>query len=153
VNPYERFVSDLAKRDSRYAKYVGQRPRTAPSRAPRETSAVVPPGVGAELQLLIQELTGRSSGAGCGCKALAYEMDEKGADWCWDARYHIVDRLRENVRKERLATKLKAAFRAAIALTWIDPRDPAVGLFDRAYDRYCEKNPEYRSRRWSGPTA
>jgi hypothetical protein len=146
--PRDRLLQELAKRDPRYAQYVGKdSPSIRIPRVRRPSPPPPPPGVGTELTQLITELAGAASNSACGCKALAVEMDKKGADWCWDARYNICDRLRENIKKASMKTKALAIARAASKLMWLDPTDIAPGLFDRAYDRYCEKHPEYRSRR------
>lgn len=89
-----------------------------------------PGGPGTELRLIFAEL-GIKPKAGCGCKAMAAELDRLGVAGCQAQRAEIVARLREKAGLWGLSEKAAAAF----AAVWQGKPLSIEGLVDLAIRR------------------
>jgi len=119
----------------------GTEPRQPPKSAVR--------GVGWHLAQIIESL-GMTPRGGCGCKALAREMDRLGPDKCRRNRSLFVEKLETNAKRYNwgdVATAVaNAAKNAAVAAVhlervWLpNPLDPYGSLLDEAIRRAEAEN-------------
>lgn len=97
-------------------------------------------GPGSELKAIIAEL-GLAGDAGCGCEAMARQMNVWGVCGCREHHAQIVAQLRKAAAKKGWLAKLaaaKAAVAAGLALR-IDWLDPAPSLVEIAIERAMER--------------
>jgi len=97
---------------------------------------IVCQGPGTELKRLIDSL-GIEAKLGCGCEALARQMDQWGPEGCAQRRDEILAKLRENASKLGWLEKIKAAANAVLTglAFQLDMSDPAASLLDEAICR------------------
>lgn len=93
-----------------------------------------PPGPGSHLKALLKSL-GFTGALGCGCEAMAADMDRWGVAGCRRHRGEIEARLRAKAKEVGWGAKLAAGVRAAAGGLLLNPLDPVPGLLDEALRR------------------
>lgn len=108
-----------------------------PSRVRMQCGRKLPTGPGTELRKLFAVLRVKPK-KGCGCVAMAREMDALGVDGCRAKRDELAERLRSKSDKWGWTEKAAAALRAAksgLAFQLENWSDPFPSLVDLACDR------------------
>lgn len=90
----------LGAEKTRQAKQID---RPLPTREMLPSRSIVRPsgGVGTELKKLLARFK-ITAKVGCKCNARAFEMDQRGIEWCESSREKIIDWLEEEARNRHL---------------------------------------------------
>ena len=93
-------------------------------------------GPGTELAAIFQQIAVKNK-PGCGCKAIAKEMNRLGVAGCREHREELLAKLKENYDLYGLTDKLIAAFKTVTSglASKINPLDPLGSLLDEAIRR------------------